>query len=831
MRKTAKYKMKLAWILIAALCVGMTPVSGMDSVKTVKAEETVQSDRQVTLDKGILKIEGIAIVTSETVADIDLQEVQKIEFGTGVKRISAGVFQNCKNLTEITWGEVTSIGNHAFAGCENLDVMILPGSVENIGEGAFWGCSKIEFIVLLAVNKIGKNAFPLETSIVWENVGMLPETDDDFWQERTGTMFIVGVTAWDSVIEQNSQESITWNKRDSNSEQIFYSCQTKDAVTVKEYCASLTENHVSRWEADGKVTVEIVVPGDEWWGVSGISISSEIPKTSVKRLILKGKKLELGGQFNEYLNLQSVKISGTVKIREECFSGCNVLESFEAEKFTSIGKKAFYGCTSLKKISIYNGIDSLGESAFEGCTNLAEVVIEKKIVKIAKRVFYGCEKLESVELPECVRKIRREAFGNCSSLKSIVLPENVSSIGLGNFTTTDIYWKGNEVTLPTPGEGESEFFEQVTGTMFIPAGSVFWQQQKERYPDVHWQEWTPEIKQVETETCDLFEQWAFRDDSNTIQVEPWLDEEGMPCIKIAFNKKYQRVAFQLPEKIRAQDYAAVSIRARVGGQLMFELSTDNIETAEIGAYGENVVDCTYPFWYEGEEGETKYGTEEVDLINDTGKMASYMVIGTCRGPDDVEPYGRKYEFYIYSVTFHPISSDIKELAFESRQIPENSQAPTIETGDTDNSPSTTKPTEPPIVTSSEGQRIPSAVPEKTSLPSSEKPVESMKPAKRQKSIVRRPTISLQKKGRGKQHYIQVTIKSSVGRYFDLYMKKKGKKYVRIRLKKTAFKKGKRVVKLKYTKKGYTVCFKARTYNKRKGKKRYGAYSREKRIKL
>ena len=100
MRKTAKYKMKLAWILIAALCVGMTPVLGMDSVKTVKAEETVQSDRQVTLDKGILKIEGIAIVTSETVADIDLQEVQKIEFGTGVKRISAGVFQNCKNLTE-----------------------------------------------------------------------------------------------------------------------------------------------------------------------------------------------------------------------------------------------------------------------------------------------------------------------------------------------------------------------------------------------------------------------------------------------------------------------------------------------------------------------------------------------------------------------------------------------------------------------------------------------------------------------------------------------------------------------------------------------------------
>ena len=38
-------------------------------------------------------------------------------------------------------------------------------------------------------------------------------------------------------------------------------------------------------------------------------------------------------------------------------------------------------------------------------------------------------------------------------------------------------------------------------------------------------------------------------------------------------------------------------------------------------------------------------------------------------------------------------------------------------------------------------------------------------------------------------------------------------------------------KLKYTKKGFTVCFKVRTYDKIKGRKRYGAYSKEKRIKL
>lgn len=287
----------------------------------------------------------------------------------------------------------------------------------------------------------------------------------------------------------------------------------------------------------------------------------------------------------------------------------------------------------------------------------------------------------------------------------------------GNFTTTDIYWKGNEVTLQTPEEGEAEFFGQVTGTMFIPTGSAFWQKQKERYPNVSWQEWTPVIELVETETYDLMEQWAFQDDPYTVLAEPWIDEEGTPCVKIHFSKKYQRIAFRLSDKIRAQDYASVSIKAKVGGQLMFELSTDDIQMDESeGALGDLTADCAYPFYYDGEAGETKFGTEEVELKNASNDMTSYMLLGTCRDPEDVEVYGRKYEFYIYSITFNPISSGTK-------------------------------------------------------------------------------------------------------------------KYVRIRLKKMSLKKGKRVVKLKYTKKGYTVCFKVRTYDKIKGRKRYGAYSKEKRIKL
>lgn len=79
--------------------------------------------------------------------------------------------------------------------------------------------------------------------------------------------------------------------------------------------------------------------------------------------------------------------------------------------------------------------------------------------------------------------------------------------------------------------------------------------------------------------------------------------------------------------------------------------------------------------------------------------------------------------------------------------------------------------------------------------------------------------------------MQITVKSSVGSYFDLYMKKKGKKFVRIRLAKNSLKKGKRVVKLAYSQKGYTLWFKVRTYDKINGKKKYRAYSGQKKIRL
>ena len=405
--------------------------------------------------------------------------------------------------------------------------------------------------------------------------------------------------------------------------------------------------------------------------------------------------------------------------------------------------------------------------------------------------------------------------------------------------------------------------------MYVPSGSGLWQKQKETYPEVAWEEWKPVTMQPETETYDLMEQWDAKANGDGVPVESCVDDEGVPCIKIDFSQINQLVAFRLPKEIRPQDYATVTIKARVGVQLMFDLWPSDPIKADLYKYGKTAVDRTYPFYYAADEKTTKYRTEDVGIYNDYidyDLMGRYMSIGTYKSPAEAEFYGRTSEFYIYSITFNPFSPDTKKLVFESKmpdtpetetpsatynpweptQLPSASSAPTTTLKPTElpsisQTPSATpQPTETPAVS-----QTPSATPKPTETSSASQastvtPVstqESAESASVEASVVpskkqsKRPAISIHKKRNKKSRYVQITVKSSVGRYFDLYMKRRGKKFVRIRLAKNSLKKGRRVVKLAYSQKGYTLWFKVRTYDKINGKKKYRAYSGQKKIRL
>jgi len=78
-----------------------------------------------------------------------------------VKAVSEAAFEGCSNLSSVTiLGAVTTIAPKTFYGCKQLKTVVIPNSVTAIGEGAFGDCDALKGVVIPAkVSFIGEGAF------------------------------------------------------------------------------------------------------------------------------------------------------------------------------------------------------------------------------------------------------------------------------------------------------------------------------------------------------------------------------------------------------------------------------------------------------------------------------------------------------------------------------------------------------------------------------------------------------------------------------------------------------------------------------------------------
>lgn len=159
--------------------------------------------------------------------------------------------------------------------------------------------------------------------------------------------------------------------------------------------------------------------------------------------------------------LKEVTLPHTVEIiGDQAFCKCSNLTNVTIpEGVTKIGQGAFYGCSQLTSITIPSTITNM-DTAFSGNTALSHVTLTNGISKISSNAFERCTGLTEVEIPASVDQICPLAFNGCTGLTSVTLEKGIRIININAFkdckNLRDVKYNGyktdwEKVTVNTTG--------------------------------------------------------------------------------------------------------------------------------------------------------------------------------------------------------------------------------------------------------------------------------------------------------------------------------------------------------------------------------------------
>ena len=131
---------------------------------------------------------------------------------------------------------------------------------------------------------------------------------------------------------------------------------------------------------------------------------------------------ELNGTTGEYT------IKGETDATNRIFGNISNVNTLRiGADLYGIGNYAFYGCGSLRAITLNSQLGYIGNSAFKGCNNMTTATLDPdmRLDVIGAHAFENCQALEAITIPHNVKLIGDAAFKGCagdvSGLRSIDL--------------------------------------------------------------------------------------------------------------------------------------------------------------------------------------------------------------------------------------------------------------------------------------------------------------------------------------------------------------------------------------------------------------------------
>lgn len=212
---------------------------------------------------------------------------------------------------------------------------------------------------------------------------------------------------------------------------VFYGCTGITEITLPDNGIYTFSGHEFK-NCTGLTSIDIpscVTTIDGFTGCSGLT-SIYIPKTVTE---IKDYS------FTNCENLSSIIVESGNRVydsRDNCnaiietasntlVKGCN--KTLFPENVPTIGKAAFYGCTTIETLTIPNTIKTIGKEAFSKCTGIEELNLPNSITTIEREAFNGCNNLTTVVIPNSLNDIS-SVFTNCRNLVSVTIPEGVTNI-------------------------------------------------------------------------------------------------------------------------------------------------------------------------------------------------------------------------------------------------------------------------------------------------------------------------------------------------------------------------------------------------------------------
>ena len=373
------------------------------------------------------------------------RSLSNIIIPASVVSIGDSAFRYCRSLSNIVIpASVTSIGEKAFSGCSSLSNIVIPDSVTSIEKGAFLGCHFLSNIVIPnGVTSIEKGAFSrcrsLSNIVIPASVTSIGEHAFSYCNSLSNIVIPDGVTSiGDRAFSgcHSLSDIVIPDGVTRIGEGAFSSCHSLSSIVIPASVTSIGDRAFYDCPALKYISIPksvICLNGNPFSGWIG-KLECLSPNFIYEDDILYNKNKSKIISFRNQ-NLEAYVIPASVtSIGDRAFSGCSSLSSIVIpDSVTSIGDGAFAGCSSLSSIVIPASVTSISNSVFSRCSSLSNIVIPASVTSIGNNAFSYCNSLSNIVIPASVTSIGGWAFSNCSSLSNIAIPASVTSVDSSAF--------------------------------------------------------------------------------------------------------------------------------------------------------------------------------------------------------------------------------------------------------------------------------------------------------------------------------------------------------------------------------------------------------------